>query len=399
VLLNSAGIKLQLKPSLSMKKPIYGARKNKMRVLMISKTFVASTSQRRLEELAKFHDIELTLMTPAYWQSDDGSKQVLEPLYTNGYRMIVTPIVFNGHFHIYYYPRLKKILREVQPEILHIDEEPYNLATFQAMRLAQHSQIPALFVAWQNIYRDYPPPFCQIESYNYRHANLALAGNPDVAEVLKRKGFAGPIQTLPLSVDPNIYRRTEPRMPRAADAPFTIGYIGRLVEPKGLTLLVEALSDLPDFCHVVFIGHGPMKSELEELAIRLDVINRIMFKESIPPQEVPFEMQKMDVFVLPSLTRRNWKEQFGRVLIEAMACETPVIGSSSGEIPRVIDDAGLIFAEGNVQELSQCIRKLVDEPELYAQLATLGRQRVSEKYTQEKIALQIYEAYQEMMES
>ena len=369
-----------------------------MRVLMISKTFVASTSQRKLEELAKFHDIELTLMTPAYWQSDDGGKQVLEPLYANGYRMIVTPMVFNGHFHIYYYPQLKKIMSEVQPEILHIDEEPYNFATFQAIRLAQLKRIPALFVAWQNIYRDYPPPFHQIELYNYRHSNLAIAGNLDVAEILKRKGFNGPIRILPLSVDPYIYRRTESRMLRDPDAHFTIGYAGRLVEPKGLTQLVEALSDLPDFCRVVFIGHGPMKSELEELAIRLDVINRVIFKEAIPPQDVPFEMQKMDVFVLPSLTRPNWMEQFGRVLIEAMACETPVIGSSSGEIPRVIDGAGLIFPEGDVQELSRSIRKLIDDSELYVQLATKGRQRVLEHYTQERIALQTYEAYQEMMD-
>jgi glycosyltransferase involved in cell wall biosynthesis len=368
-----------------------------MRVLMISKTFVASTSQRKLEELAKFNDIELTLMTPAYWQSDDGSKQILEPLYTNGYGMIVTPIVFNGHFHIYYYPKLKQIMREVQPEILHIDEEPYNFATFQAMRLAQQKRIPALFVAWQNIYRNYPPPFCQIEQYNYRHAKLALAGNLDVAEVLKQKGFNGPIRILPLSVDPNIYLRIEPRPLRTSDAPFTIGYVGRLVESKGLTLLVEALSVLPDCCRVVFIGHGPMKGELEELAKGLNVVNRVILKEAIPPQDVPLEMQKMDVFVLPSLTRPNWMEQFGRVLIEAMACETPVIGSSSGEIPRVIDNAGLIFPEGNVQELSRCIRKLLDDPELYAQLATKGRQRVLDHYTQERIAQQIYEAYQEMM--
>ena len=108
-------------------------------------------------------------------------------------------------------------------------------------------------------------------------------------------------------------------------------------------------------------------------------------------------MQKMDVFVLPSLTRPNWMEQFGRVLIEAMACETPVIGSSSGEIPRVIDGAGLIFPEGDVQELSRSIRKLIDDSELYVQLATKGRQRVLEHYTQERIAQLIYETYQEMI--
>jgi glycosyltransferase involved in cell wall biosynthesis len=100
---------------------------------------------------------------------------------------------------------------------------------------------------------------------------------------------------------------------------------------------------------------------------------------------------------LPSLTRSNWKEQFGRTLAEAMSCETPVIGSNSGEIPYVIGDAGLVFPEGNAQELSACVRKLLDNPALYADLARRGRQRVLDNYTQEQIAQQTYATYQEML--
>src|SRR5713226_5759904 len=288
-----------------------------MRVLMISKALVAGTSQRKLEELAKCPGVELTLVTPEYWQSDDGSKQVLEPLYTSGYRMIVTPMTLNGNFHLHYYPHLSKIMREVRPEVVHIDTE--------------------------------------------------------------------------------IYRRSMPLPTRTADAPFVLGYLGRLVENKGLPLLVEALASLPEYCHVVFTGNGPMKSELEALAARLGVTERTNFKAGVPTFEVPKELQQMDVLVLPSLTRPNWKEQFGRVLAEAMACETPVIGSSSGEIPYVIGDAGLIFPESNAQELAACVRRLLDGPELYASLARRGRQRVLENYTQEQIARQTYEVYLEMM--
>jgi glycosyltransferase involved in cell wall biosynthesis len=86
------------------------------------------------------------------------------------------------------------------------------------------------------------------------------------------------------------------------------------------------------------------------------------------------------------------------VLAEAMACETPVIGSNSGEIPYVIDDAGLIFPEGNAEELAMCARKLIENSELNATLAAKGRQRVLEHYTQEQIARQTYETYQEMMD-
>lgn len=369
-----------------------------MRVLMISKALVAGTSQRKLEELATCPGVELTLVTPPSWQSDAGSKQVLERLYTRGYRMIVTSMALNGNFHLHFYPRLGKIMREVRPEIVHIDEEPYNFATFHAMWLAQRQQAHALFFTWQNLYRRYPPPFRQIELYNYRHADMALAGNRDAADVLKRKGYPGPIRIIPqFGFDTDIYQRTEPRPPRAPGAPFIIGYLGRLVENKGLPTLLEALTSLPEYCRVVFIGHGPMKSILEEQAARLGVTERVTFKPGVPTYEVPTVLQQVDVLVLPSLTRSNWKEQFGRVLAEAMACETPVIGSNSGEIPYVIGDAGLVFPEGSAQELAARIRRLLDDPELYAALAKKGRQRVLENYTQEQIARQTYEVYLEIL--
>lgn len=370
-----------------------------MRVLMISKALVAGTSQRKLEELAKCPGVELTLVTPPYWQSDDGSKLVLERLYTSGYRMLVTPIAMNGNFHLHFYPRLGRIMRETRPEIVHIDEEPYNFATFHAARLARKIQARSLFFTWQNLYRNYPPPFRQVELYNYHHVHTALAGNREAADILKRKGYRGPIHIIPqFGFDTDIYKRSEPRPPRIPGSPFTLGFLGRLVENKGLPTMIEALPTLPDYCRAVFIGNGPMKSALEEQAARLGVSERVTFKGGVPTYEAPQVLQDMDVLVLPSLTRPNWKEQFGRVLAEAMACETPVIGSDSGEIPYVIADAGLTFPEGNAGELSQRIQQLLDDPELYANLAAKGRRRVLENYTQEQIARQTYEVYREMME-
>ncbi len=369
-----------------------------MRVLMISKALVAGTSQRKLEELAKCPGVELTLVTPEYWQGDDGSKQVLERLYTDGYNMIVTPMNFNGNFHLHYYPQLGKIMQEVRPEIVHIDEEPYNFATFRAMRLAMQHKAHALFFTWQNLYRNYPPPFRQFELYNYKHAEIAIAGNRAAAEVLQRKGYTGAVHIIPqFGFDTEIYSRSMPRPPRKASDPFSIGFIGRLKEEKGLPLMIEALSALPDYCRVVFVGNGPMKSVLEELAVRFGVQQRVIFKPGVPSYQVPQEMEQLDAFVLPSLTRPNWMEQFGRVLPEAMSCETPVIGSSSGEIPYVIDDAGLVFKEGDVQDLVRCVKQLLDDPGLYNTLAKRGRQRVLENYTQGKIARQTFEVYREMI--
>jgi glycosyltransferase involved in cell wall biosynthesis len=371
-----------------------------MRVLMISKALVAGTSQRKLEEIAKLSEVELTVVTPAYWQSDDGSKQVLERLHTSGYRMIETPMRLNGNFHLHYYPQLGHVMREVRPDVVHIDEEPYNLATYLAMRLARQQHAHALFFTWQNLYRDYPLPFRQMELYNYKYAASAIAGNRDAENVLRRKGYKGPIHVIPqFGFDTDIYKRTMPRAPRQPGDPFTIGFIGRLKEEKGLPLIVEALTMLPDYCRAVFIGNGPMKTALSEQAARLGVTERVHFKPGVPTSQVPHEMEQWDVHVLPSISRPNWIEQFGRTLAEAMSCETPVIGSSSGEIPHVIGDAGLVFKEGDARDLSTCIQKLLDDPSLYAELAQHGRKRVLENYTQDQIARQTYKVYVSMLES
>jgi glycosyltransferase involved in cell wall biosynthesis len=367
---------------------------------MLSKALVAGTSQRKLEELAKCPDVQLTLVTPPYWQHDNGTKQMLEKLYITGYRMIVTPMSCNGNYHLHSYPKLGRIMQEVQPEIVHIDEEPYNLATFQAMRLAHHHKARILFFTWQNLYRNYPPPFRQMELYNYKHTDAALTGNQEAVEVLRRKGYHKATYVIPqFGFDMEIYKRSALRPPRIPGAPFTLGFLGRLVETKGLTTMVEALTSLPDYCQAIFVGDGPMKSVLEEEAARLGVSDRVIIRPGVPTYEAPQVLAAFDVHVLPSRTFPNWKEQFGRTLAEAMACETPVIGSDSGEIPHVIGDAGLVFPEGNAQELCTRVRQLLDDPQLYATLSTAGRQRVLANYTQERIARQTFEVYQSLLTS
>ncbi|MBA2287505.1 MAG: glycosyltransferase, partial [Ktedonobacteraceae bacterium] len=292
-----------------------------MRVLMISKAFVLGTAQRKLEELAKYPDMELVAVTPPHWLNDDGNKQVLERTYLEGYKMIVTPMVFNGHYHTHYYPQLGRIIREVQPDLVHMDEEPYNFATFQAIRRAHKRKIPALFFAFQNLYREYPPPFRQLEQYNYSHTQYAQAGNNAAAEVLRRKGYKGQIRVIAqFGADPAIHFPNSGRPVRSPNDPFILGYVGRLKPEKGLPLIIEALASLPGYCRAVFVGHGPLREDLERQAANLGVADRVTFKAVVPSYKVPDEMRQMDVFLLPSLTRPNWAEQFGRVLVEAMCC-------------------------------------------------------------------------------
>ncbi len=364
-----------------------------MHVVMLSKACIVGAYQKKLEELARLPGLELTVLVPPSWKDDRG-EQLLERVFTSGYTLRTTPIAFNGRFHFHFYPRLSAELKALQPDLLHIDEEPYNLATWLAMRQAVKRGIPALFFTWQNLLRPYPPPFRWWERYNYRQASYALAGNHDAAHVLRKKGYAGPIAIIPqFGVDPNLFSPTPATRP---DRPFTIGYAGGLIHAKGVDILIRACKQLTAPWELHLAGTGPAERELRALAEALGVAASIRWIGKLASIEMPNFYRGLDVLVLPSRTMPNWKEQFGRVLVEAMACETPVIGSNSGEIPHVIGDAGLVFPEEDAQALAALLRRLQNDEMERRTLGRQGRQRVLDQFTQAQVARATYEVYQQM---
>lgn len=364
-----------------------------MRVLMVSKACVLRTYRKKLEELAKL-GVELLLVVPSQWRDERGVLPLEEG--ANGYAMLVEKLAFNGHYHLHFYPRLARYLDAFGPHILHIDEEPYNFATFHAMWLAQRRGIRPLFFTWQNLYRLYPPPFRWMERYNYRHAAWAIAGNEEAVGVLRRKGYAGPVSVIPqFGVDENHFAPGQ--TPVSAEV-FTIGFVGRLVEEKGVHLLLQALAGMKGPWRARILGSGPWLSRLVELASSLGIAPKVSFERPLPSSQLPAFYRSLDVLVLPSLTRPNWKEQFGRVLIEAMACEVPVVGSSCGEIPNVIGDAGVVFPEGDVLALREALEKLRSDAPLRRELGRRGRRRVLESYTQKAIAARTFEVYRRIMD-
>jgi glycosyltransferase involved in cell wall biosynthesis len=140
-----------------------------------------------------------------------------------------------------------------------------------------------------------------------------------------------------------------------------------------------------------------MKRPLQQLARELGIAQRVHFDGSIPSAQMPAYLQQLDVLVLSSRTRPNWKEQFGRVLVEAMACGVAVVGSDSGEIPHVIGGAGLVFPEDDAGALAGHLRRLMTSPSLRAELGRNGRQRVLEKFTQAQVAAKTVAVYRELM--
>lgn len=378
-----------------------------MRVVMVSKAVIVGAYQRKLEELARLPGVELTALAPPVWRDSRGETH-LERTFVEGYQLIETPIALNGHFHAYFYPELSRELSQLQPDIVHIDEEPYNLAAWQAMRWAVRHDRPALFFTWQNLDRRYPPPFNWMERYNYRHAAHAIAGNHEATEVLQAKGYRGPVTVIPqFGIDPELFSpsSTPDGFARPTDARLVVGYAGGLLPEKGVDLLLQAVATCNQawggsqgqVCSLALVGAGQQRPALEMQANRLGIDSQVRFLGKISSTDMPAFYHSIDVLAVPSQTMPNWKEQFGRVLIEAMACGVPVVGSDSGEIPNVIGDAGLIFPEGDAAALADCLEFLAQDPDLRSVLGYRGRQRVLAQFTHQCVAQATYEIYRSIM--
>jgi len=363
-----------------------------VKVVMVSKACVVGAYQRKLEELARQPDLQLTCVVPAYWLQD-GRRQPLERAHLRGYRLCALPLRFNGHFHLFHFVGLGALLEQLRPDIVHVDEEPYNLATGLAMRQAARCGAPRLFFTWQNLLRRYPPPFAWWERYCLDTAQYAVAGSEEAGQVLRAKGYAGPVAAIPqFGVDPDEFR---PR-PRPPADELRIGYAGRLVEEKGLAILLEAVAGLDGGWRLQLVGSGPLQSALARQAAALGIDDRVAVVPHVPSAEMPAVLAAWDVLALPSLTRPNWKEQFGRVLVEAMASGLPCVGSDSGEIPRVLGDAGLVVREGDARALRDALRRLQEDRALRADLAERGRARALARFTHARIAEQTYAVYRAM---
>ena len=369
-----------------------------MRVLMISKALVSGVYQKKAEELARLPGIELCLVVPPFWRENRVGDLPLQSMFTEGYELAVEPMRFNGRHHLHYYPGLGRRIGAFGPDIVHIDEEPYNFVAAHATRLARRAGAKTVFFAWQNLYRRYPPPFRMFELYNYRNASAAIVGNRDAGLVLRKKRYRGPIGVIPqFGVDPDIYSPPEDRR-ESNDGP-QIGYVGRIVEEKGVDLIIDALAKLQPRPTLRVIGGGDQREELELRAERLEVRDRVRFESAVPPERVPDILRQLDILVLPSRTRPNWKEQFGRILVEAMSCEVAVVGSSSGEIPNVIGDEELVFDEGSVDGLAAILGRLTTDADLLREKQQGGRKRVINQFTQEQVARKTWTLYRHILET
>lgn len=373
-----------------------------MKLLIVSHPCVTPINQQFYAEVERQTGWELTIVTPSNWKNEYGKR--LSPERWSEYRggLLSIPVWKSGNIPLHIYRSVFiGLLQQLKPDFIYLNHEPYAVATGQ-IYLANRLSIkkPIGFFTWQNIFKSYPFPFRQMEQWVLKESSLAFPGSKSAEEVIRKKGYQGISVILPSGVDLDIYF---PRLEaqelksklRQGENEILIGYLGRIVEEKGLKTLLIALKQIQHLpWRLIVVGSGSYETEFDAIAQNLQLTERISRLGYIPHTEAPLYLSAFDLLVLPSETRPNWKEQFGRVTIEAIACGTPVLGSNSGEIPHLIQatGGGVTFPEAQPEALAEQLKQLILNPSLRSQLVETGRQVVQSNYTNASLAQRFAEA-------
>lgn len=372
-----------------------------MRVLLISHTCQSATEgQPRAEQLGRLPGIELQVLAPDRWLHY-GRWRFCEVPARGSFRLhtekVCWPWAGPAQCYLHWYPALGRMLRDFRPDIIDLWEEPWGLVSAQACHLRKRLLPTAKVVSEteQNIDKRLPPPFESFRSYTLGQADFVIGRSREAVEIVRGKGYAGPAAVIPNAVDTNLFRPLPREGCRAelAVSGFLVGYIGRLVEEKGLTDLVEALVHCPESVSLLIVGDGPLRPLLEQRVRELRLESRVRLIPGRPLQELPNVMNALDVLALPSRTTARWKEQFGRVIIEAHACGVPVLGSDSGAIPEVVGAGGVIVPEQNPGALARALRELQGDPARARALGEAGRRQVLAGCTWEQVAQRMRSIY------
>ncbi len=305
--------------------------------------------------------------------------------------------------HLMWYAGLRGVMQGAW-DVVHCWEEPYVLAAAQVAACTARGAtfVPATF---QNVDKAYPWPLSAFERRVMQRADGWIAFGHTIRETLDGRAAyrMKPAHVIAPGVDSSIF--TPDREAGSAirqrcgwsDGAFVVGFVGRFVPEKGVDVLCDALRASKSDWRALFVGGGPLEPELRRF--ETEQRGRVRVVTSVPHADVPHWMNAMTILCAPSVTTAGWREQFGRMLIEAMACGVSVVASASGEIPHVVADAGILVREGDAVDLAAAIDRVLENAGLRRTLAAQGRERVHAHFSWPVVARQHLGFFETLVET
>ena len=388
-----------------------------MKILVASHTYIVDLNCEKLRNLVKLEaNIEVTVVVPKRWRPGGvQNKNIIESQFRQEGNFRVVPISNfsqNNQPLLTFGADIISLLKDFSPDIIQVEQGAKSLGYAQFITLNRLLRLKSknVFFTWWNLPYTNKFPITWLETYNLNNTDGLISGNQDGVDILREHGYQGKAKVMPqLGVDELLFSpSSQPELAQELGIKsdqFIIGFVGRFVEEKGILTLIKAVSYLNNLpWKLLLLGRGSLQETILKLAKQAGIEDKIILIESVPHAQVFRYINLMNALVLPSettyktktLTAVGWKEQFGHVLIEAMTCKVPVIGSDSGEIPHVIGDSGLIFPEGNAEALRDCLLKLMQNRDLAQNLASKGYERGMTKYTNQALAKELLDFYQSL---
>ena len=377
-------------------------------LLMVGHMYATAFNRRKLNPLADYFDI-----TCVTWPLE-GATLLGRPLadfeqedHTPRYELLRLPAWPSTKSITRYLHRgLVDLLRRRRFDVIFVDSEPWGLIRWQVWMLARFIQPHARLgeFSWENIER--PGLKGRVLSLVYRLAmrthDFSISGNQACRSIFIRYG-AKPHTNLvaaQLGVESVEFRPADAAEKRALrrelglpePCGMLIGFCGRFIPEKGLRELLAAVTALREKhpardLHLAMLGHGDLNAELAAFAEKNPWLHLLKPR---PHREVAAFMRSLDLFVLPSKPVHSgpglWEEQFGHVLIEAMAARVPTLGSSSGAIPEVIAMPDAVFTHSDTVSLTHTMDRWIADDTARDQLAAAQQQRTLENYSHEALA-------------
>lgn len=367
------------------------------RLLTLGHSYAVTANRRLAHEMARVggESWEVVTVAPqAFRAAWDLRPVTLTPEADEPNRLVAVPAYLTRWVHVFAYGRrLKQTLAEGW-DVVHCWEEPYVLAGAQVARWTPRSA-RLVYRSAQSLPKRYPPPFDALERYCLERASGWICSGRLVEQNLRQRPLYGrlPARRIPLGVDVQRFR-PDPERRRAVHARLgwsdgggpVVGFLGRLATEKGLGLLLRALGQVMPPWRALVVGAGPLEAEVRRWALRWP--ERIRLLTDVVHADVPEYLAAMDLLCAPSQTTPAWKEQFGRMIVEAFACGVPVVGSDSGEIPFVIGDSGVVVEEADERGWVAALEHLLTDEALRGELGERGLARARAEFAWPVVAAQ-----------
>lgn len=366
-----------------------------LRILSIAHVAVSRAAGRlRYYQLAERRDLDIHLLVPARWHEFGRTVEADLPD-DPGLDIEVAPIVLPragpAKWYLHLYPRLPQLLRRIDPDVIHLWEEPWSLIALHATLLRQRAAL--VLEVDQNILKRLPPPFEALRRFVLKRTDHILARSVAAAKVVRACGYTGEVTLIGYGVDQDVFRPGDLSPTYSADKPLRIGYVGRLVEEKGLDDALDALAKMAKPASLAIMGMGPYEADLRARIETLGLQSNVAFQPWGPPEAVAEFIRSLDVLVLLTRTTADVREQFGRVILEAQSCGVPVIGSECGAIPEVVGTGGWIVPERDPDALARLLDSLTGDPNERRRRGLLGQANVANHFTFAAVAEALAKAW------